>query len=652
MNKDKLLVSAMQGLALDTINKAKGGHSGMALGAAEITETLFTKHLNITNLNPKWVNRDKFLLSAGHGSVSIYTIMHYMGLLTLDDMKNYRNLNSKTPAHPETDAFEYVDASTGSLGQGIAMGVGMAIARDFLANKFNKPDFKLFDHSVYVLHGDGCLQEGIAHEAIQLAGTLQLDKFVLIHDFNKIQLDSEVKMVNNTDLMKYFEAMNFNVFRIDSSTENIDKIFNEIKQINGPTYIQIHTKIAQHTPNEGTVKGHSGVFDEQTTIEIKNKLKLDFTEPFKYDISNYEYAQSFWKNKNLRYGNWNKLVENYNTKYPELSIELDKLLKNKIQYDFSKINYTKANLSTREYTKQILNFIEQNYWSYIGGSADLTSSTNVGFQKDFTLGGHNLRYGIREHAMTAINNGINLTTNLKTFASTFLAFSDYAKGALRMASLMKLPAINIYSHDSYAIGSDGPSHQPIEQITMLRAIPNMKVLRPCDENEITWAFNYAMNQNDHQISIITSRQNLESFSSDINTLNTTNCVRLINTLKGRSTHFLTLLASGSEVMLANKAAKKLNSDLGINVRIFSVPFLQELTEKREIIQKLSIDKYPILAIEASNDCTWYKFAQYTELDVVLASNFGASADAKTVYEMNGFNIQNIVSRALKLLKIS
>ncbi|MCS4537113.1 transketolase [Mycoplasma sp. CSL7475-4] len=650
MQQDNKLIANMRGLILDAVTNAKSGHSGMAIGSAEIIQTLFSKYLNFTNLEPKWFNRDRFVLSAGHSVLSIYSILHFMGVIDLEDIKKFRTEASITPGHPEHEKLQYLDASTGPLGQGVAMGVGMAIAQKYLANKFNKNEFKMIDHKVYVLTGDGCLQEGVALEALQLAGTMQLDNFILLHDANNVQLDTHTKMVNNIDFEMYFKSMNFNVFSIDSSVENIENVFEKVKNISGPTYIKINTEIAKFTPAQNNVKGHASIFTDEQNKEIKLKMNLTKTDKFVYENDSYNYAQSFWDQKNQKYNHWNELFKKYEQYYPNEANELKKLIKNDFKYDLKDITFTSNNLSTRDYTLQILNHIENKYWSVIGGSADVSSSTKVKFSKNIDQNGQNILYGVREHAMTAINNGINLSTNLKTLSSTFLAFSDYAKGALRLGAYSKIPAINIYSHDSYLIGTDGPTHQPFEQLAMLRAMQNMLVIRPCDQFELLSAFEYALNQKQQQISIITTRQNIKSY--DISFFNhNLKSIRMVKTfVKENNKKWINILASGSEVMLAEKAAQKLVNDYTINVNLYSVPVLQWLVNDEKTIKNFLIDKYPILAIEASSDSMWYRLGKYNKFDAILATNFGESAKGEIVYAKNGFNIENIIEKSRELVK--
>lgn len=471
---NKQVIATMRGIAIDGINNAKGGHMGMAIGAAPISYSIVAKNLNFSSKNPKWINRDKFILSAGHGSMCYYSIMHLLGLLTIEDIKSHKKINSKTPSHPEIDKFKYVDASTGPLGQGIAMGVGMAISQKYLAKRYNKKDFNIIDHYVYVLHGDGCMQEGVALEAIALAGTMQLDKLILIHDFNETQIDSKSYEVNNVDFINYFKANHFSTFDVMSdSFEEINNAIQEAKKSNKPSYIRVHTTIAKNTPYENIPKGHNGYLNENETIEFKKKCDLNNLIPFNYENDVYDYCLQLMKEKNLNYDNWVNLFSQYKELFPNEYNELKQLIDNDIHFEFSKEIIKKTNVATRDYCAEILSYLESSPY-IIGGSADLKSSTKIEFNIDLKDGGKNIKYGIREFAMSAINNGIYLASNLRTIDSTFLAFSDYAKGALRLGAIMKIPSIHVYSHDSYQVGGDGPTHQPYDQLTMLRAIDNFR----------------------------------------------------------------------------------------------------------------------------------------------------------------------------------
>ena len=637
---NKQVIATMRGIAIDGINNAKGGHMGMAIGAAPISYSIVAKNLNFSSKNPKWINRDKFILSAGHGSMCYYSIMHLLGLLTIKDIKSHKKINSKTSSHPEIDKFKYVDASTGPLGQGIAMGVGMAISQKYLAKRYNKKDFNIIDHYVYVLHGDGCMQEGVALEAIALAGTMQLDKLILIHDFNETQIDSKSYEVNNVDFINYFKANYFSTFDVMSdSFEEINNAIQEAKKSNKPSYIRVHTTIAKNTPYENIPKGHNGYLNENQTIEFKKKCDLNNLIPFNYENDVYGYCLELMKEKNLNYDNWVNLFSQYKKLFPNEYNELKQLIDNDIHFEFSKEIIKKTNVATRDYCAEILSYLESLPY-IIGGSADLKGSTKIGFNIDLKDGGKNIKYGIREFAMSAINNGIYLASNLRTIDSTFLAFSDYAKGALRLGAIMKIPSIHVYSHDSYQVGGDGPTHQPYDQLTMLRAIDNFRVIRPCDESEVLYAFNYALNQNDKQIAIITARQNLHSYNMCDN--------KAAYVIKKCNNFDISLLASGSEVSLAYELANDLINK-NIKAQVISVPILQDLVNDENLIKSLNLDKKPMFVIEAANDYMWYKLSKYNKIASHFASSFGESTSGEEIYKSKGFNTNYLLEKVISFL---
>ena len=641
LNINEKIISTMRGLAVDSINNAKGGHIGMAIGAAPISYSIIGKNLNFTSRDPKWINRDKFILSAGHGSMCYYSIMNLLGLLTINDLKNHKKLNSKTPSHPEIDKFEYVDASTGPLGQGIAMGVGMAISEKYLSQNYNEENFNIIDHHVYVLHGDGCLQEGIALESIALAGTLGLNKLILIHDFNETQIDSKSYEVNNIDFLNYFKANNFEVFDVlDDSFENINLAIENAKKSKKPSYIRVHTKIAKNTPFENMPKGHNGCLDSIQTIKFKEKCGLTNLVPFEYDSDVYEYCNNLMEEKNNKYDQWINLFQKYSNKFPSKANEINKLIKNNFDFKLDPKIISKTNCATREYCFDILKSLESSPY-LIGGSADLKGSTKVGFNLDIKDGGKNIKYGIREFAMSAINNGIYLASNLRTIDSTFLAFSDYAKGALRLGSIMKIPSIHVYSHDSYQVGGDGPTHQPFDQLPMLRAIDNFRVIRPCDESETLYAFDYALNQNDKQIAIITCRQNIPSYNKCNN--------KAAYVIKECNDFDISLLASGSEVSLTYELSEELLKK-GIKSQVISVPILQDLIEDENLVKSLKLNLKPMFAVEAANDCMWYKLSKYNKIEAHFAWTFGESTSGEEIYKLKGFNVEELCSKVVNFIK--
>ncbi|BAH70009.1 hypothetical protein MBIO_0744 [Mycoplasmopsis fermentans PG18] len=639
------LIASMRGIALDSINKAKGGHIGMAIGAANITYSLLGKELRFSKEDPKWINRDRFVLSAGHGSMSYYSIMHFLGLLAKEDMQNHKKMDSKTPSHPELEYTPFVDASTGPLGQGIAMATGMALSLKVLQNRFNRKNYNIIDHYIYALHVDGCIQEGVAHEAIQFAGTNQLDRLILIHDFNNAQIDTKTEVVNNINFIKYFEACHFATFVVkEDKPELILEAIQKAKASKKPSYIQVHTAIAKNTPFENSPKGHHGMLKEEDTIEFKKKCGLTSFVPFEYDKEVYDYGEELLKEKDKHYKEWLHLYDKYKKEYSQEAKELEDLYNKKEKYNFDDIEFNESNAATRNYFAPIMQKIDQNYKNVLGGSADLASATKVNFSKSYAEGGKNIHYGIREFAMTAINNGIYLHSHLRTIDSTFLAFSDYAKGALRLGSIMKIPSVHVYTHDSYQVGGDGPTHQPVEQLAMLRSTPNFKVIRPMDESEVKAAFNYALNQNENQVAIIGCRQNVKSYN-----LHPEGELQPAYIIRPAKNHDISILASGSEVDLAEKVANKLVG-AGIKAQVISVPLLQDLVNDEKLIKSLGIDKKPIYAIEASTDPLWYKLGKYNKIDAFLADGYGYSADGFEVYKIKGFSLDNIHKKVLEFLK--
>ena len=645
MNIKNKTIASMKAIALDSINKAEQGHIGMAIGAAHITYSLVGEEMNFSSKDSKWINRDRFVMSAGHGSMAHYSILHFMGLLSIEDMKAHKQLYSKTPSHPEIDANKFVDVSTGPLGQGLAMGVGMAVSNFYLQKKFNTNQYKVFDHKIFVLIGDGCLQEGVGLESIQLAGTMKLKDLIVIQDYNGIQIDSATKEVNASDTIAYFKSQNFKTY--DLKTEDTTKIidtFKKARKNNQPTFIRMHTSIAKDTNYENTTDGHNGILSEEETKIFKKKLGLKIFKTFSYDEDVYQYCQKLLAQKNKKYDQYLKMMENYKNDFPDKFKDLDKLNKNDFKYDFLNIKFKETNVATRNYFISIMEKLE-NKFNIVGGSADLAKATKIGFKKDLINGGQNIKYGVSEFSMTAINNGIFLHSNLRTIDSTFLVFADYAKPAYRLGSLMEIPSVHVLTHDSYQVGGDGPTHQPFEQLTMLRAIHNAKVIRPADETEVKYAFQYAFENKDKQIFIIGCRQPIKSFNKINKDLNKMPSAYIIKDFEDFD---LTILASGGEVDLAYKASKKLENQ-NIKARVISVPILNDLINDEKHISKLNIAKKPILVLEASNDSMWYRLSSLNKFDGIFASGYGYSAPGDQVYEVKGFNVNNVIKKTKKLL---
>lgn len=637
----KLFLATMRAVALDGINNSGAGHIGMALGATEIFYSLIGENLNFSPLNPKWINRDRFVLSAGHGSMGLYALYHLMGLISLDEIKQHKQLNSRTPSHPEIDKLEFIDASTGPLGQGIAMGVGMALAEKRLAEKFNRENFKIIDHFSYVLCGDGDLQEGISFEALAFAGTNQLSKLILVHDFNNIQIDTTATTVNNVDFESFFRSLKFETIILkDNKVETINSALEVARKNDKPTYIQVPTIIAFKTEFADSTKGHHGSLNPKKSYEFKANLGLEHKNPFEYEPKVYQLTSELLNSKNQKYLNWENTFDLYKKKYPPLGQKLENFFKNKEVFDFKNISFSKNNQAIRDYVREIIEKIDKSDLLLLGGSADLGVATKTQFSGEKLL-----NYGIREFAMAGINNGILLYGNFRVISSTFLAFSDYTKPALRLSALMNLSPIYIFSHDSYQVGGDGSTHQPVEQLAMLRSIPNFLVIRPCDEFETVFAFNFAFSSKNQPIAIITTRQSLKSFNKNLEKIEA--AYYLEKSEKAR----INLIASGSEVELAMKLAKKL-SELDIFANVISAPILQNLLENKELFEKLELKKLPIFALEASNDPLWFKLAKYQKFDGHFANGFGHSAPGDIVYGLKGFNVDFLLKKVLKFLEIN
>ncbi|VEU59355.1 transketolase-like TK C-terminal-containing protein [Mesomycoplasma neurolyticum] len=635
-NKEIKFINASRALALDAINKAEQGHIGMALGANETFYSII-KTMKFSEQAPKWIDRDRFVLSAGHGSMALYSLYHFMGLLTIEDIKNHKQFNSKTPSHPEIEKLNFIDASTGPLGQGVAMAVGMAYSHKFLSQKFNQKDLKIINHHIYTLCGDGDFQEGVALEAIQFAGSNNLDRLILIHDYNNVQIDSKAFEVNKINFELYFKAHNFKTIILkNNKPENIIKAIKKAKSTKKAVYIQVPSHIAYKTKHQDLSSGHHGFLNHEETIEYKKSLEINNLRPFEYEKEYYKFGEKMLKQKNIFYTKWQKKLVNYKEKYSLLYDKLQKLLNDEITFDLSNLKFSLTNKATRDYALEISKFLQKNSEFLLGGSADLRAATKIGFDDE-----KNIKYGIREFAMVAINNGIYLHSKIKTIAATFLVFSDYAKSALRLAALMKIPNIFVFSHDSYSVGGDGPTHQPVEQLTMLRSIPDFEVLRVADETELKHAFDYALNNKNNPVAIILCRQPLKSFN--LQSKYTSSYF-----IKQNNDFDLTILSSGSEVELAYNISLELEKH-NIRANVVSVINLKELLENISLIEKLKIKEKPIFAIEASNDTMWYKFALYNKFSGQFAKNFGHSAPGDFVYKYNGFEKQKIKEKILDFL---
>lgn len=644
-------IKALMMLGVHSIRKANSGHPGIVLGASPIIYTLYTKHLKIYPTQPDWINRDRFIMSAGHGSAMLYSINHLSGYnISISDLEMFRNF-SKTPGHPERSLEDGIETTSGPLGQGIANAVGLAIAEEHLREKFNQDDSKIINHNTYVFCGDGDLQEGISYEALSLAGHLKLNKLIVLFDSNDIQLDGKVSSSFSENTKMKMEAMGFNYILVKDgmNPSKIDEAINKAKKsTNKPTFIEFKTTIGFGTSLSGTSEVHGKPLHEKEISDLESKLEWNF-KPFHIPKSVYEdFKINVIDRGSVEYSKWKRELEDFKESFPNKHLSFMEYgsMKNKKAFDVfvnEIYNLKSSNEATRVSGGKILSIASKLYPNLIGGSADLSSSTKVmGLDGDFSYKnrlGRNINFGVREHAMGSITNGINLHGNLRAFCSGFFVFTDYMKPAIRLAAIMKLPTIFIMTHDSIAVGEDGPTHQPVEQIVGLRSIPNLLVFRPGNAVEVAASYEMALSSKDKPSLIILSRQNLKPSTGD--RYGSHKGAYIISNEKKQLNGIL--LASGSEVGLAMEAQKQLFK-LNIDVRVVS--FLSmEVFESQDIEYKKKIlpDRTKMLAIEAAHPLSWYKYTR----NVIGVKKFGESGDGNMVLEKYGFNTNNVVEMFLK-----
>ena len=637
---EQTAINAVRMLAVDAINKAKSGHPGICLGAAPMLVDLYANFMNVDKTHLDWINRDRFILSGGHGVPMMYGLLNLMGFgVTVDDIKSLRQLHSKTPGHPEADVTAGIDASTGPLGQGIAMGVGFAMAERFLAAKFNREGFPVVDHYTYVMCGDGDLQEGIAQEAISLAGHHKLNKLVLLYDSNDVQLDGPTNASYTEDIKKKYEAMGWAYIRVENGNDTaaISKAIKRAhKNVDKPTLIEVKTVIGYGSPLAGLCDSHGAPLGEEKTAALRKTLGWDYA-PFEVPEEAYQTMDVVNKRGKRAYSKWKKLVKAYTEQYPEEAKHFDNAVKGIYNLDFTLDFPVGHSDATRNTIGAVIKEFSKLNPTFIGGSADLTKSTKAkGADGDFTPDnptGRNIMFGVREHAMGAIVNGLNIHGGVRAFTGAFFVFSDYMKGAMRLAALMGVPSIFVFTHDSIAVGEDGPTHEPIEQIAGLRATPNMDVYRPADAWEVVECFKKAIASKHTPSCIILTRQNLrveDHANSDV-----AKGGYVLKEEQGKLD--LCLLASGSEVNLAMDVANKLESQ-GKNVRVVSMPNTADFDKQSKAYrQSVLPDRKKVVAVEMSSDNVWYKYAAY----VYGIDKFGASAPASVLMKEYGFTADQL-----------
>ncbi len=660
MKREELLVNSIRFLSAYAIEKANSGHPGLPLGAAPMAYTLWGRHLNINPKDPNWINRDRFILSAGHGSMLNYALLHLYGFdLTIDDIKNFRQIDSKTPGHPEYRWTEGIEATTGPLGQGISTAVGIALAEEYLREKYNKKDLNLIDHYTYAICGDGDLMEGVGYEALSLAGTLGLSKLIILYDSNNITIDGGTDISFNEDIKKRFKGFDFQYLEVEDGNDidAIDKTIKEAKKdTKRPTLIEIKTIIGYGAKSlEGTSKVHGAPLGDQGLSELKDFFKWDY-EPFEVPEKAYELANEELDKKKKVYDKWLEIENKYKEEYPEEYKSFMDGINGVVPEDLYNEDFFKfeKDLATREASSICLNTIAEKLDYFIGGSADLASSNKTEIKSSYSFSkddrtGKNIRYGIREFAMSAIGNGILLHGGLKTFVSTFLVFSDYLKAGMRLSSIMELPLIYVFTHDSIGVGEDGPTHQPIEQLTMMRAQPNLNIIRPCDAVETAYAWKIAMESDRTPTAFALSRQTLPILEGSGEGLLRGGYI--ISEAKNREKIDLILLSSGSEVQFAISAKEKLEAD-GISTRVVSMPCM-EIFDSQDDEYKESVLPKDIrnrISLEAASDIPWGKYVGLDGVSIGL-DRFGMSGPADSVFENLNIGEAAIIKAAKDILDL-
>lgn len=659
---DQLAINAIRTLSIDAIEKANSGHPGLPMGAAPMAYTLWTKQLRHNPQNPNWYNRDRFVLSAGHGSMLLYSLLHLGGYgLEMEEIKNFRQWNSKTPGHPEYGHTVGVEATTGPLGQGIAMSVGMAMAERHLAATYNKPGKDIVDHYTFALCGDGDLMEGVAAEAISLAGHLKLDKLIVLYDSNDISLDGDLEKSFSENIQKRFESYGWNYLKVADGTDivEINSAIEKAKQnTGGPTVIEVKTVIGFGSPNKsGKADSHGAPlgFDE---VALTKAAYAWEHEPFCVPNEVYDTFKAASEVQGVQAeAAWNELFESYKNEYPELAAQFVNAMENKLPENFaSELPVYEAGtaVATRSSSGDAINAIAKTTPSFFGGSADLAGSnkTTIKGAGDFfaeTPEGRNIWFGVREFAMGAALNGMALHGGLNVFGGTFFVFSDYVRPAIRLSALMGLPVTYVFTHDSIAVGEDGPTHEPIEHLASLRAMPNLSVIRPADANESVAAWKLAVESKSTPTVLVLSRQNLPVL--DVATETVYEGVEkgaYVVSASAKETPDALLIATGSEVGLAVEAKKALLAE-GIDASVVSMPsmdrFEKQSKEYKESVLPKAVTKR--LAIEMGASLGWHKYVGF-EGDVLAIDKFGASAPEKIVLKEYGFTVENVVAKVKAL----
>ena len=648
-------VNAIKVLGVDAINKAKSGHPGVVMGAAPMAYSLFTKHLRVNPKKTDWINRDRFVLSAGHGSMLLYSLLHLSGFedVSLEEVKNFRQWGSKTPGHPEFGHTKGIDATTGPLGQGISTAVGMALAERYLAAKYNKEGYDLFDHYTYVICGDGDIMEGVASEASSFAAVQKLNKLVVLYDSNDICLDGETKDAFSENVRARYEAYGWNTILVEDGA-NVDAVsaaIEQAKKSDKPTLIEVKTIIGAGSPNrQGTNGVHGAPLGDEETALFRKEIGWE-NEPFDIPADVYaDFKANVAERGENEYAKWEKLYADYKVKFPELAKELEEALTREDIKHLSKESFSFKNVgeaqATRNSSQDAINSVAAVLPTFFGGSADLSHSNMTfikgdGLQDDEHRTERNVQFGVREFAMATVLNGLTLHGGVRVFGGTFFVFSDYLKAALRLSALQNLPVTYVFTHDSIAVGEDGPTHEPIEHLASLRTIPNTYVFRPADATEAQAAWYLSQKTNDKPTSIVLTRQNLPILENSSFEKVAKGAYVVYETAEEFDT---ILIATGSEVALAIDVARELEKD-GSKVRVVSMPsvelFEEQSKEYKEELLPLNVRRR--VSLEMGNSALWYKYVGLDGLAIGI-DKFGASAPANKVIEEYGFTVEAVVEK--------
>ena len=655
-------INALRFLSIDAVQKANSGHPGMPMGMAEIATALWKNHLNHNPLNPHWFNRDRFVLSNGHGSMLLYSLLHLTGYeISMDDLKDFRKLKSKTPGHPEYDLDCGVETTTGPLGQGVANAVGMAISEKILSAEFNSKEHSPINHFTYAFLGDGCLMEGISHEACSFAGTHNLGKLICFYDQNGISIDGEIKNWFTDDTVMRFDSYGWQTIEVDGhNVEEIDQAIIAAKnESEKPTMIFCRTTIGFGSPNKsGTSDVHGAPLGDEEIVKTREALGWEYA-PFELPKSIYDFWDQKSKGTSLN-ESWNAEMEAYKASNPEKYEELNRRITSKMPEDFDKkfidflIQCDSENtpMATRKASQVCLDFFVKELPELVGGSADLTPSNNTFTKSSSTFSnenpsGNHINYGVREFGMSAIMNGMVLHGGIKPYGATFLVFTDYARNAVRLSALMGLPNIFVYTHDSIALGEDGPTHQPVEHLVTLRSTPNLYNWRPADLVETSIAWKNAVTSETSPTCLVLSRQNtsaIERTKEQIDAIENGGYL-----IKEEDDATLSLIASGSELQLVLDASDILLNEHGIKTNVISMPCLDVFLEQGDDYQsKIIKPDLPALVVELSHPNSWYKILNKGD-KVLGIESFGESAPANVLLEHFGFTTANVVELSKSLV---